>query len=129
MSKCLVAGYPVATSRKMGWDFSAKFICYASRLLGQIPAEARDVREGLDIFLDHQERGEDLDGAISKAPPLAGVSGASIWGVLQGSASPESPLKVIGVETDCRPGSYIRARIGSLFLLSSGDLMSVHSRR
>jgi hypothetical protein len=33
MPNCLVAGYPVATSRKMGWDFSAKFFCYGSRLL------------------------------------------------------------------------------------------------
>jgi len=110
MSKCLVAGYPVATSWKTGWNFSAKFICYASRLLREVPAEAREVREGLDIFIEHQERGEDLDGAISKTPALAGVSGASIWGILHGSASAESRLKVIGVETDCRPGSYIRGK-------------------
>jgi hypothetical protein len=109
--KCLVAGYPVACSRKMGWDFSAKFFCYGSRLLGEAPAEARDVREGLDIFLEHRESGEDLDGAICKVPGLAGVSGASIWGVLQGSdESAESRLRVIGVETDCRPGSYIRGK-------------------
>lgn len=111
MSKCLVAGYPIATSRKMGWDFSAQFFCYGSRLLGETPAEARDVREGLDLFLEHRERGEDLDGAVSKVPDLAGVSGASIWGVLQGSdGSAESRLRVIGVETDCRPGSYIRGK-------------------
>ena len=42
------------------------------------------MREGLDIFLEHQEREEDLDGAIGKASALAGgVSGASIWGVLE----------------------------------------------
>lgn len=83
MSKCLIAGYPVAASWKMGWDFSAKFFCYASRLLGKVPAEAREVREGLDIFLEHQEREEDLDGAISKGSALGGVSGASIWAVLE----------------------------------------------
>lgn len=110
-SKCFVAGYPVAWSQKMGWDFSSKFFCYGSRLLGEAPAEARDVREGLDIFLEHQESGEDLDGALGKAPNLAGVSGASIWGVLQGSdESAEARLRVIGVETDCRPGSYIRGK-------------------
>jgi hypothetical protein len=111
MSKCLVAGYPVATSRKMGWELSAKFFCYGSRLLGEAPAEARNVREGLDIFLEHRERGEDLDRAISKVPALAVVSGASIWGVLQGSdTNAQSRLRVIGVETDCRPGSYIRGK-------------------
>jgi len=76
MANCLVAGYPVATSRKMSWELSAKFFCYGSRLLGEAPAEARNVRE--DIFLEHRERGEDLDGAISKVPALAGVSGALI---------------------------------------------------
>ncbi len=111
MSKCLVAGYPLASSRKTGWDLSAKFFCFGSRLLGEAPAEAKNVREGLDIFLEHQERGEDLDGAISRVPALQGVSGASIWGVLQSSdAGAESRLRVIGVETECRPGSYIRGK-------------------
>lgn len=69
------------------------------------------MREGLDIFLEHRGCGEDLDGTISKVPDLTGVSGASIWGVLQSlDASNESRLKVIGVETDCRPGSYIRGK-------------------
>jgi hypothetical protein len=111
MSKCLVAGYPVATSWKKGWELSAKFYCYAGRLLAKVPVEAREVRDGLDIFLEHRERGEDLDGAISKGPALRGVSGASIWAVLEGSSSGgESRLKVVGVETDCRPGSYIRGK-------------------
>jgi hypothetical protein len=95
----------------MGWEVCAQFFCYGSRLLGEAPAEARNMREGLDIFLEHRERGEDLDGAISKVPALAGVSCVSIWGILQGSdTSAQSRLRVIGVETDCLPGSYIRAK-------------------
>jgi hypothetical protein len=111
MSKCLVGGYPLAASYREGWDLSAKFFCYASRLLGRVPDEAREVREGLDIFLEHQERGEGLDGAISRGPALAGVSGASIWAVLESSnSSTQSRLKVVGLETDYRPGSYIRGK-------------------
>jgi hypothetical protein len=91
----------------MGWSLSAKLLCYATRLLRGTPEEARDVRDDLDIFLQHQERGEDLDGVVGKTPALGGVSGASIWALGEGSCS---ELTVIGVETDCRPGSYIRGK-------------------
>jgi len=110
MCKCLVAGYPLAMCQKNGWNLAALFLCYASRLLPNVPAEARDVRENLDIFVAHQARGEDLAGSISTAPAFSGVSGASIWAVLEGSSPDQSLLKVIGVETDCRPGSYIRGK-------------------
>jgi len=104
-------GYPRATTKKDGWDLSAKLYCVASSLLSDVPEEARDVREGLDIFIRHQESAEDLDGVIREVPDLKGVSGASIWGMIPGSGgSVESRLRVIGVQTHCRPGSYIRGK-------------------
>ncbi len=70
------------------------------------------MREGLDILLNHRERGEDLDGG--ELPNLRGVSGASIWGVVPNSGdcvwSAQSRLRVIGVQTSCRSGSYIRGK-------------------
>jgi hypothetical protein len=114
MPNCLVAGYPRVTTRKAGWELSPKFFCFVSSLLSQIPEDANEVREGLDIFLQHRERGEDLDGGTSEMPNLKGVSGASIWGVVPNSGdcvwSAESRLKVIGVQTSCRSGSYIRGK-------------------
>jgi hypothetical protein len=114
MPNCLVAGYPRATTSKIGWQLSAKFFCFASSLLSQIPEDANDVREGLDIFLEHRESGEELDGVTSDMPNLKGVSGASLWGVLPNSGeglwSAESRLRVIGVQTSCRSGSYIRGK-------------------
>jgi hypothetical protein len=56
MPNCLVAGYPRVTTRKAGWELSPKFFCFVSSLLSQIPEDANEVREGLDIFLQHRER-------------------------------------------------------------------------
>jgi hypothetical protein len=118
MPNCLVPGYPRVTTRKAGWELSPKFFCFVSSLLSQIPEDANEVREGLDIFLQHRERGEDLDGGTSEMPNLKGVSGASIWGVVPNSGdcvwSAESRLKVIGVQTSCRSGSYIRGKSWAL---------------
>ena len=114
MPNCLVAGYPRVTTRKAGWQLSPKFFCFVSSLLSEVPEYADEVREGLDIFLKHRENGEELDGGTSEVPNLKGVSGASIWGVIPNSGgsvwSAESRLRVIGVQTSCRSGSYIRGK-------------------
>jgi hypothetical protein len=114
MSNCFVAGYPRASTRKSGWELSAKFLCFVTSLLGEVPEEADDVRKGLDIFLRHRETREELDRGISEVPNLKGVSGASIWGMIPASGdfiwSAESRLRVIGVQTNCRSGSYIRGK-------------------
>jgi hypothetical protein len=93
---------------------SAEFFCFVSSLLREVPEDANEVREGLDIFLMHRENGEDLDGGTSEMPNLKGVSGASIWGVIPNSGgcvwSAKSRLRVVGLQTSCRSGSYIRGK-------------------
>jgi trypsin len=110
MPNCFVAGYPRATTRKLGWAFSAKFFCFVTSLLDQVPEEASDVREGLDIFLRHKESAEELGRGTKPVPNLKGVSGAAIWGIIPGAPdriwSAESRLRVLGIQTHCRSGSY-----------------------
>lgn len=114
MPNCFVAGYPRATNRKSGWEFSAKFFCFVTSLLDEVPEEANNVREGLDIFLTHKESGEELGRGTKPVPNLKGVSGASIWGMIPAARdciwTAESRLRVIGIQTHCRSGSYIRGK-------------------
>jgi hypothetical protein len=58
------------TARRAGWQLSAKFFCFVSSLLREVPEDANEVREGLDIFLMHRENGEDLAGGTSEMPNL-----------------------------------------------------------
>jgi hypothetical protein len=72
------------------------------------------VRDGLDIFLQHHENGEELGCGFGRLPNLKGISGCSIWGIIPGQRgavwSPESRLRVVGIQTHCRSGSYIRGK-------------------
>jgi hypothetical protein len=133
MPNCFVAGYPRVTTRKAGWEFSPKFFCFVSSLLSEVPEDANEVREGLDIFLQHRESGEDLDGGTSEVPNLKGVSGASIWGVVPNSGdcvwSAESRLRVIECKRVAVRARTSGARIGSLLRVFSSGLMSEPSKR
>jgi hypothetical protein len=114
MPTYFVAGYPRATTRKSGWEFSVKFLCFVTSLLGKVPEEADGVRQGLDIFLRHQESGEELGRGNVPVPSLKGISGSSIWGMVPTTGdhiwSAQSRLRVVGIQTHCRPGSYIRGK-------------------
>ena len=115
MSNCFVAGYPRVATWKAGVQLSAKFFCFVTSLLEEVPEDAPEVRDGLDIFLRHRESGEDLlDGKLTEFPSLNGISGAAIWRATVTSPSSvwtaASRLKVIGVQTSYRSGSYIRGK-------------------
>jgi len=119
IKKCFVAGYPRATSRTTAdWQMSSTFMAFATTFLDRVPDDAQDVRDGLDVFLDHEEKGTALDGTLVELPRLQGVSGASVWSVLPDSRdgvwNAESQVRVVAVDVACRPGSYIRAKSWAL---------------
>jgi Trypsin len=122
-TNCFVAGYPRATTRRTGWELSAKFHCFVTSLFDEAPQDADDVREGLDIFLRHRNIGEELHLGSVAIPNLKGLSGASIWGMIHTTGdwvwSAESKLRIMGIQTHCRSGSYIRGKswklVGQIF--------------
>ena len=109
----LVAGYPREVSSRVGFDLAAKFMAFATNAL-QSPPEDRDCRPGLDIFLKHEKSGLGLDGKLTELPKLQGVSGGSVWVAHHDSGtevvwSPESHLKLVGIQVKYLRGSHIRA--------------------
>lgn len=82
-----------------------------------IPMDAMDQREpvysDVDLFFHHKKSGINLDGRSFNLPRLGGMSGCSVWSYINPTDAlwtPQSALKVVGVQSGFIENSYIRAK-------------------
>jgi hypothetical protein len=106
VSKFVVAGYPCETLTKKGMNWRESFTqIHAGPYLGG----ANDAHHSI-LRLAYGRRAPDRTGTESETPHLGGLSGASVWMVVNESGglwTPEKVLKVVAVQVSFKHGEYI----------------------
>lgn len=108
-----VAGYPDVMTKMVGAKLHGNFVTAYSQRLPDIPKWATEpVVPELDLFFDYGEKAKRVGGGEIDSPALPGVSGASIWqiGSVDGIWTPESAIRVVGVQSAYKPSEYFRAK-------------------
>ncbi|KDR26211.1 MULTISPECIES: hypothetical protein [Caballeronia] len=109
-----VSGYPGSlTEMDRGWVKGRLVTAYTQRMRS-VPSGAEDpIVPGLDLFFDYSGEATSVTGQPIQTPELPGVSGASIWEVVDnvsGVWSPEAATRVVGVQSAYIHSKYIRAK-------------------
>lgn len=108
----VLAGYPSARLIKRGDMLGGTLVTLYTERMCQQPIEAEPEPHPLiDMFFHLDDEGTLLDGSQGKIPKLEGMSGASIWEAASNPShvwSPQSHLKIVGVQSAYRPAKYFR---------------------
>jgi hypothetical protein len=114
----VICGYPSAliTERtKSGYAdlVATALIFYTNRIPVPNGAQA-PVDERIDLFFRHEKESKSLTGESITSPKFQGISGASVWQTFPTPAgsiwTPQSALKVVGIQSGARHGDYLRAK-------------------
>lgn len=111
----VLIGYPSATLDKKDMRITGRPTGIVSALMGDIPANATPPSNAtLDLFIQLPRKAIAKAGAVVDIPPIHGMSGCPIW-QLRDTADgelwyPDRALRLVGVQSSARPGSYIRGK-------------------
>jgi hypothetical protein len=111
----VLIGYPSATLNKKDMQIVGRPIGIVTALMDDVPANAiPPVDPTLDLFLQLTQKAIATAGAIVDIPPIHGMSGCAIWQsreIADGEFwSPDHALRLVGVQSTARPGSYFRGK-------------------
>lgn len=109
-----VAGYPHAlTSEKDGWTTGRFLTAFTQRIPEAPDGALKPICADVDLFFDYGHEAQSLAGESITTPQLQGVSGGSIWELVQPTStvwSPDQNVRVIGVQSSFRHSDFIRAK-------------------
>ncbi|WP_145978870.1 hypothetical protein [Pseudomonas mosselii] len=109
-----VGGYPQSlTDLQDGWTTGAFLTAYTQRIPDTPSGALEPVCEDLDMFFDYGHLAHTLTGEPITTPVLKGVSGGSIWEMVEPTStvwSPDQNVRVIGVQSSFRHSDFIRAK-------------------
>jgi hypothetical protein len=82
--------------------------------MAQVPRDALPAPDTrIDMFFHYDAEATSIEGKQIQAPPLDGMSGASVWHISTSENSrlwtPESRLRIVGVQSAYRQQEYFRA--------------------
>lgn len=111
----LLCGYPSQWMSSTKQTLSGCFVMVYTTRLAEVPPEAAEpINDRLDLFLCHADRGVNFRGDPSSVPELGGTSGASVWQYHESRSqavwSPESSLRIVGVQSSVFKNRFIRAK-------------------
>jgi hypothetical protein len=107
-SRYIVAGYPRETLANKNMDWHKAFTQIHA---GPYSGGAADASHPV-FRLAYSRSAPDLSGAVTDTPDLHGVSGASVWAVVNaadGIWAPEKALKIVAVQVSFKHSEYIGA--------------------
>lgn len=129
-----LAGYPSSLSKEEnGWLKGTLITAYSQRMR-EVPIEAKQpIHTELDLFFHYDDTTTTLYGKELETSELPGTSGASVWQIVDetksGIWSPESAIKVVGVQSSYLRTRYFRAKnwwaVAKAFSIIDDDL-AVH---
>lgn len=111
----VLCGFPTQRMIPRGGDLSGSVVtCYTTRL-PNVPVEAKaPIDDRIDFFLDYQREAKDFYGDTVRAVDLKGLSGSAVWQYFPVAENdiwtPESTLKVVGVQASFRTGDFSRVK-------------------
>jgi hypothetical protein len=109
-----VAGYPFGMTQVVKGQLQGGFvIAYSDRILVAPKWAEKPVVENLDLFFEYAKKAIKIGAGEIDSPKLPGVSGASVWQVGtsgDGVWTPESIVRVIGVQSSYKHSEYFRAK-------------------
>ncbi len=109
----VLSGYPSSEAVKRGDLLGGTLVTIFTEIMRELSPEVRPEPDpGIDLFFHLDEEGEQVDGSMANVPALQGMSGASVWKVLPNENAiwtPESALRIIGVQSAYQPAKYFRA--------------------
>ena len=116
-NRFIVAGYPTQTALKEGDVIRPKPLqLYTTRYTEQVDGGLGP----FDFALAYAREANDVKGRAIATPKVEGVSGAAVWGLASSTPediwTPESQLKLVGVQSSYVHSKYIRAKSWTLIL-------------
>lgn len=114
-SEVMLIGYPSATLKKMDMRITGRPTKINSALLDDIPSNPTPpTNPALDMFLQFSRTAVAMGDKIVDTPPIKGMSGCAIWQLsktVDGELwSPDHALRLVGIQSSVRPGSYFRGK-------------------
>jgi hypothetical protein len=111
----LICGYPSVRMKVAPGSLGGSLLTAYTERLPTAPKFAEPpVDDRLDMFFAYEAEAKDINGNTLASPHLRGVSGSSIWeyqhGQDQNFWTPESWLRVVGIQSSFRKGYYSRAK-------------------
>jgi hypothetical protein len=111
----LLCGYPSERLQMSKGRLCGSPISGYTERLKEVPENAEaPVDERLDLFFHHNTQATNISGELISTPRLGGTSGSSFWEynepVGQSVWTPESALRIIGIQHSFRRGEFIRAK-------------------
>lgn len=109
-----VSGYPGELTSNVGDWIQGKIVTAYTQRIPETPFDATPpVIPGLDLFFDYHRQATSIAGEEIQTPEMEGISGASIWEItaeVDSVWSPESAVRVVGVQSAFRHSKYMRAK-------------------
>lgn len=111
----VLIGYPSATLNKKDMQIVGRPTGIVTVIMDNIPANATPpANPTLDLFLQLPRKAIATAGAIIDIPPIHGMSGCAMWQLREMADgefwSPDRALRLVGVQSSARPGSYFRGK-------------------
>lgn len=111
----VLIGFPSATLDKKEMRITGRPTSIITALMHHIPVDATPpVEPTLDLFLQLPREAIAQAGVIVDIPPIQGISGCAIWQLRETGDdelwSPERALRLVGVQSSARAGSYFRGK-------------------
>ncbi len=109
-----LSGYPASLTKKTGEWLRGAFATAYTQRIPEVPPEAQPpIVSELDLFFDYGHDAISIAGKDVRTPELPGCSGASVWEIKQTSPgiwTPESVVRVVGVQSAYVHSKYFRAK-------------------
>ncbi|MCZ8195751.1 MAG: hypothetical protein ACK5SF_08625 [Hyphomonadaceae bacterium] len=114
-NEVMLVGFPSATMSVAGTTFTGKPISINTQPIKGCPDNAKPpVNLDLDLFLEFPKEAVISTSQIVGLPLMGGMSGCAIWQTqptLENKIwSPESTLRLVGIQSSVRSGSYFRGK-------------------
>lgn len=114
-SELVLIGYPSATLNKKDMRIIGRPTGIVTALTDDIPIDAMPPADPmLDLFLKLPREAIAQDGTVVDIPPIGGMSGCAIWQMREMAEnelwSPDRALRLVGIQSSVRPGSYFRGK-------------------
>lgn len=106
---------PSERAKPFGSLIAGSLVTAYTERLPEVPEGAAiPVNSDLDLFFNYDVEALDVEGNPIATPHLRGTSGASVWAYREPEDmrvwSPESCLKIVGVQSSFLRGRYFRAK-------------------
>jgi hypothetical protein len=111
----LLCGYPSERNTRDREAIRGQLIHVFSERISETPSSASaPVRPDVDLFFTHHLHARDVDGQTIRTTNLRGTSGAPVWEYRRKPSTtmfwtPESSLKIVGVQVSAKHDEFFRA--------------------